>query len=67
MRKPWCRGAQGMGVSGRHGGWLRDGGFGGGRSLEAQVGQGGPPGEEPPEIDEEQAHAGDDGRGGGGE
>ena len=32
-----------------------------GRSLEAQSGQGGPPGEEPPEVDEEQAHAGDDG------
>ena len=36
-------------------------GGGGGRSFEAQIGQPGACGEEPPEVDEEQAHAGDDG------
>ena len=34
---------------------------GGGRAAEAGVGEGGPAGEEPPEGDEEQAHAGYDG------
>ena len=44
-------------MSASSGGWLA----GGGRSLEAEIGEGGPSGEEPPEVDEEQAHAGDDG------
>ena len=49
-----------MSVSRGHGGGLRGDGFGGGgRSPEAQIGEGGPPGEEPPEVDEEQPHAGD--------